>query len=102
MRVDEAGGDGEAVGVDRLGGGLVDAAGIAHGDDPPVPDTYVGPPAGRSGAVDERAALDQVVEHRPPRTGETRSILGGRHRPRDRTRAAATIEMSDDGRSDRD
>ena len=66
--VDEAGGDDEAVGVDRLGGGLGDAAGVADGDDPSVPGSHVGPAAGGPGAVDERAALDQVVEHRPPRT----------------------------------
>ena len=58
--VDEAGSDHEATGVDGATGALVD---LAHGDDAAVAHADVGHPPWRSRPVDQRAALDENVEH---------------------------------------
>ena len=58
--VDEPGRDDAAGGVGDPVGGLVD---LADGDDPPVLDADVGTDARCAGAVDDGAALDDLVEH---------------------------------------
>ena len=60
VRVDHPGGDDQPGGIELGGGGLVD---LAHGDDPPVADPDVSDATGLTGAVDERAGSDDVVEH---------------------------------------
>ncbi len=60
VRVDEAGRDDQAVGVDRLGGFLADLADL---DDSAVTDADVGLARGRTGSVDDVATPDDGVEH---------------------------------------
>ena len=54
-----------SVGVDRPGGRLVDVVLAGSGDrhHPPVADGHVRPAGRRPRAVDNRAALDQKIEH---------------------------------------
>ena len=58
--IDEAGRDDAPRGVGDAVGRLVD---LADGDDPPVLDADVGTDARCAGAVDDGAALDDLVEH---------------------------------------
>ena len=60
MGVDDAGSHHEADGVELDGRRLLDAS---HGNDAAVPNADIGLAAGLSGAVDERAGSDDVVEH---------------------------------------
>ena len=60
VRVDEAGSDDVAGGVDLSGGFVVDRA---DRDDPPVTNADVGDAPGRPGAVDDGSASDDFVEH---------------------------------------
>jgi hypothetical protein len=78
--VDEAGGDQQAVGVDRAPGGAVD---LADGGDHPVGDGDVGGAGRGTGAVDDGAAADDQVMR-----AHGRLPLGGRGAAR-RRRAAA-------------
>ena len=59
--IDEAGGYDEAVSVEGLGRLFIDGA--AERDDPTIADTDIALDARGSGAVDDGAAADEVVEH---------------------------------------
>jgi hypothetical protein len=75
VRVDEPGRDDEAVGVDGLGGRLVDPAGLGDGDAPAVAHAHVRWAPGRATTVDQRAALDQVIEYWTPQPDWVKRVL---------------------------
>ena len=61
--VDDARADHEAGRVERLGGRLVDHAGVADGHDAAVAHADIGAPTRGSGAIDDEATGDEKVEH---------------------------------------
>ena len=63
VRIDEAGAHDESVGIDRVTGGFGD---LAHRHDAAVTQRDVADEAGLARAIDDRGALDQMVEHRTP------------------------------------
>src|SRR5690606_18724408 len=70
--VDEARAHDQAVGVELLGGGLVEAGGLLvavdHGGDAPAGHPDVAPAPRRAGAVDDRGPPDDEIEHVVPPT----------------------------------
>ncbi len=63
VRVDESRAHNEPGGVEALFRRFGDAAGRADGDESAVSDPDIADVAGRAGAVDDRAAGDQMIEH---------------------------------------
>lgn len=63
VRIDEAGGEDEPVGVLAGDGLFGDGPRLGDDDDPAAPDTDVGGVRGPAGAVHDGRAADEVVEH---------------------------------------
>jgi hypothetical protein len=77
VRVHEAGGEHQAGGVLGRGGGLVAGPGRGDDGDAAAADAHVGGPGGGAGAVHQRGARDQVVEHGPSGGGAAASARPG-------------------------